>query len=192
MVSWLGSAAQKAIHHRLPHSSDDTLMECFMLTQKLVQSIFDYSDGLLIRKLGREIDKGVAGFYTPKGYTKVKIGKRAYTAHRIIYLWHHGILPEFIDHIDGNRSNNKIENLREATKAENCANQKIRNTNTSGMKGVSWHKANKKWKVAICKNYKSIYLGTYEDYELACLVAVEGTNLHHKEFSAFKGTQNGI
>jgi len=163
-----------------------------MLTQELVQSIFDYQDGNLIRKIGREIDLGVAGFKTPKGYIKVKIGKKAHAAHRIIFLWHHGFLPDVIDHIDGNKSNNKIENLRSATKAENSANQKIRTTNTSGMKGVSWQTANKKWRVAICKNYKPIYLGLYDDYDLACLVAAEATDLYHGNFSAFKGTQNGI
>ncbi len=163
-----------------------------MLTQELVRSIFDYEDGNLIRKKGRDIDLGVAGTLTPTGYVKAKIGKKAYPIHRLVFLLHHGYLPEFIDHIDGNRSNNKIENLRSATKAENSANQKIRTTNTSGMKGVSWHSANKKWKVAICKNYVPIYLGTYEDYELACLVAMEATDLYHGKFSAFKGTQNGI
>ena len=163
-----------------------------MLTQELVRSIFDYEDGNLIRKKGRDIDLGLAGTLTPKGYVKAKIGKKSYPIHRLVFLLHHGYLPDVIDHIDGNRANNKIENLRSATKAENSANQKIRTTNTSGMKGVSWHSANKKWKVAICKNYVPIYLGTYEDYELACLVAMEATDLYHGKFSAFKGTQNGI
>jgi hypothetical protein len=163
-----------------------------MLTQEIVLSIFDYQDGNLIRKKGRAIDLGVAGSKATNGYINIKIGKTGYKAHRIVFLWHHGYCPEFVDHIDGNRSNNKIENLRVATKAENSANQKIRSTNKSGMKGVSWHSANKKWKVAICKNYRPIYLGTYDDYELACLVAMEATNLYHEKFSAFKGTQNAI
>ena len=49
-----------------------------------------------------------------------------------------------IDHIDGNSKNNKIENLREATLSQNCQNQKIRNTNTSGTKGVWFHKQSNK------------------------------------------------
>lgn len=161
-----------------------------MLTQELVHSTFDYQHGQLIRKKGREIDKGIAGFISDKSYVKIKIGKKAFTAHRLVFLWHHGYLPEIIDHIDGNRSNNKIENLREATKAENCANQKIRSTNTSGMKGLVWHKANKKWIAQLCLNYKQYYFGSFVDRELAELVVIEATELFHKDFSAYKGVQH--
>jgi uncharacterized protein YigA (DUF484 family) len=106
-------------------------------------------------------------------------------------LYHNGYLPDLIDHIDGNKLNNRIENLREASKQENCQNQKVRLTNSSGVKGVSWHKANKKWIVAVCKNYKSYYCGTFEDKELAELVAMEATNKLHKQFSAYKGVLHG-
>jgi hypothetical protein len=106
-------------------------------------------------------------------------------------LYHNGYLPELVDHIDGNKLNNRIENLREASKQENAQNQKIRLTNSSGVKGVSWHRVNKKWKVALCKNYKPYYFGSYEDRELADLVAVEATDLLHKNFSAYKGVLNG-
>ena len=106
-------------------------------------------------------------------------------------MYHHGYLPKFVDHIDGNKQNNRIENLREASKQENSQNQKVRWTNSSGVKGVSWHKVNKKWKVALCKNYRSYYFGTYEDKELAELVSMEATDLLHKNFSAYKGVLNG-
>jgi len=63
----------------------------------------------------------------------------------LIFLYHHGYLPKFVDHIDGNKKNNRIENLREATKSQNAMNQKVSTRNTSGIKGVMWHKRDKKW-----------------------------------------------
>ena len=163
-----------------------------MITQKEVRDIFDYVDGVLIRKSGRQIDLGAAGYKTPQGYIKIKIKKKGHFAHRLIFIWHHGYYPQIIDHIDGNKENNRIENLRPATKSENCTNQKLRSTNKSGTKGVSWNAKLNKWKVAINKDYKSLYFGLYDDLELASLVAIEAANLYHKEFSAYKGVQNGI
>jgi hypothetical protein len=168
-------------------------MEQLQISQEYVLSAFDYQDGQLIRKIGRKGEIGaVAGcIHKGTGYIHIKIKAKAFKAHRLIFLYHNGYLPYLIDHIDGNRLNNRIENLREASKQENCQNQKIRLTNSSGVKGVSWHQINKKWKVALCKNYKSYYFGTYEDRELADLVAIEATDLLHKNFSAYKGVLHG-
>lgn len=161
-----------------------------MLTQELVRSIFDYQNGLLIRKIGKILKHKPVGYVSQSGYLKVRIGKKQYPAHRLVFLMHHGFLPEIIDHIDGNKLNNKIENLRPATCAENIANQKLRSTNKSGTKGVYWDKLNKKWNISLTKNYKKIYIGSFSDKELAELVAIEAANLYHGNFSAFKGTQN--
>ena len=168
-------------------------MEKQALTKELLESLFHYIDGSLIRKTGRVGDIGsVAGcIHRGTGYVHVKIDHKAYKLHRLVFLLHHGYLPEIVDHIDGNKANNRIENLRGATKSQNSMNQKIRSTNTSSVKGVSWHKVNKKWKVALCKNYKSYYYGTYEDKELADLVAVEATEILHGNFSSYKGVLNG-
>jgi len=163
------------------------------IDQDYVLSAFDYQDGQLIRKIGRINEIGsIAGcVHKGTGYVHIKIKAKAFKAHRLIFLYHYGYFPEFVDHIDGNKQNNRIENLREASKQENCQNQKVRWTNSSGVKGVSWHKVNKKWKVALCKNYRSYYFGTYEDKELAELVSMEATDLLHENFSAYKGVLNG-
>lgn len=168
-------------------------MEQLQISQEYVLSAFDYQDGQLIRKTGRKGEIGtVAGcIHKGTGYIHIKIKAKAFKAHRLIFLYHNGYLPELIDHIDGNKLNNRIKNLREASKQENSHNQKVRLTNSSGVKGVSWHKVSKKWKVALCKDYKSYYFGTYEDRELADLVAVEATDLLHKNFSAYKGVLHG-
>jgi hypothetical protein len=168
-------------------------MENLAISHDYVLSAFDYQDGNLIRKIGRVNEIGqVAGcLHKGKGYIHVKIKAKCFKAHRLIFLYHHGYLPECVDHIDGDKTNNKIENLRAATKEENCRNQKIRSTNKSGYKGVKWVEHCKKWQVEVCKNYKQLRFGMYEDLELAGLVAIEATELIHGRFSAYKGVLNG-
>jgi len=168
-------------------------METLAIDHEYVLSAFDYQDGNLIRKTGRVNEIGqIAGcVHKGKGYIHVKIKAKCFKAHRLIFLYHHGYLPECVDHIDGDKTNNKIENLRAATKEENCRNQKIRSTNKSGYKGVKWVEHCKKWQVEVCKNYKQLRFGMYEDLELAGLVAIEATELIHGRFSAYKGVLNG-
>lgn len=75
--------------------------------------------------------------------------------------------PEFIDHIDGNRRNNKIDNLRACTLSENQMNRKLNSNSTTGYTGVSFMKNKRKFKATIYKNSKPIYLGIYETAEEA-------------------------
>ena len=95
-----------------------------MLTQEEVKNIFYYDDGKLYWKNPPNVNKYLknreAGSYTEKGYKVVNINKKRYRIHHIIFLYHHGYLPnQFIDHIDNNKTNNKIENLRECTASQN-------------------------------------------------------------------------
>jgi hypothetical protein len=168
-------------------------MEKLAISHDYVRSAFDYKDGNLIRKIGRVNEIGaVAGcIHRGTGYVHIKIKAKAFKAHRLIFLYHHGFLPDLVDHIDGNKTNNKIENLRLATKQENCRNQKVRSTNKSGYKGVKWVNFYKKWKVEVGKDYKQFSFGLYDDLELAGLVAAEATELIHGRFSAYKGVLNG-
>ena len=168
-------------------------MENLAISHDYVLSAFDYQDGNLIRKSGRVNEIGqIAGcVHKGTGYIHVKIKAKSFKAHRLVFLYHNGFLPEFVDHIDGDKANNRIENLRAATKEENCRNQKIRSTNKSGCKGVKWVKCKNKWQVEVCRNYKQINFGYYEDLELASLVAIEATELIHGRFSAYKGVLYG-
>ena len=163
-----------------------------MITQEYLISAFEYKDGQLIRKIGRANEIGqIAGYLIPAGYVRLKIKGKNYAAHRIIFFYHNGYLPECVDHINGIKTDNCIENLRAATKSENCMNQKLRNTNKSGIKGLKWQKSNSRWVVAIMKNYKYYYFGCFKDKELAELVAIEATELVHGKFSSYKGVLNG-
>ena len=168
-------------------------MENLAISHDYVLSAFDYQDGNLVRKTGRvnEIGQIAGSVHKASGYIHVKINTKAHKAHRLVFLYHYGYLPECVDHIDGDKANNRIENLRAATKEENCRNQKIRSTNKSGCKGVKWVKCKNKWQVEVCRNYKQINFGYYEDLELASLVAIEATELIHGRFSAYKGVLHG-
>lgn len=87
---------------------------------------------------------------------------------------HHFILPKktgfVIDHINRNKLDNRRSNLRYATRSQNCMNRGMMKSNTSGYRGISWHKPSKKWQVRISYNHKMIALGTYSDIEEAARV----------------------
>jgi len=164
------------------------------LTLSKLHELFDYKNGNLIWKFAksRRVKAGdIAGCLDEYGYILIGVNGGVYRAHRLIYFYHHGYFPLFIDHIDGNRANNKIENLRSVTTSQNAMNQKISTRNSSGIKGVMWHKRDKKWVVQLRVNSKNHSFGYFDDKELAELVAIEATNKLHKEFSAYKGVLNG-
>ena len=142
----------------------------FTLTQEYLHAHFEYCDGILINKTKRNGKSPVgkeAGSLCDNRYKTVFIcGKRYYT-HRLIFMMFHGYIPKEIDHIDRNKLNNKIENLRSVTKAENVVNQKIRTDNKSGVRGISWNSENKKWVVSKQQNNKRKYLGYFDSLELA-------------------------
>ena len=103
-----------------------------------------YANGVLYweRPKSNRIRKGdVAGTEHGNGYLKVRLGDKVYYAHRLVYYMHHGWMPEQIDHINGNRSDNRIDNLRAATKSQNALNSRMPKNNTSGVKNVSWCKS---------------------------------------------------
>ena len=164
------------------------------VTLSKLHELFDYKDGNLIWKIAasRRVKAGdIAGSINEYGYIVIGVKGRVYRAHRLIYFYHNGHFPLLIDHIDGNKTNNKIENLRSVTTYQNAMTKKISTRNSSGIKGVMWHKRDKKWVVQLKVNSKCHSFGYYEDKELAELVAIEATNKLHKEFSAYQGVLNG-
>ena len=79
--------------------------------------------------------------------------------------------------------NNSIENLRDATKAENAWNSKLHKNNTSGVKGVSWNKQTKKWKAEIRANGYSSFLGRFNTLDDAKIAIEKARKNLHQEFS---------
>jgi hypothetical protein len=158
-----------------------------MLTKELLHEYFDYQDGKLLwsKMSGTRSDLvgKEAGSINEQNYRRIKIGNKLYMAHRVVFMYHHGYMPTEVDHIDCDRQNNRIENLRAVSKKENCWNRKMPTNNTSGIKGVCWHKSTNRWYVQLQVNKKMKYLGTYEDIELAELVAIEARSKYHGEFA---------
>jgi hypothetical protein len=156
------------------------------MNQEMLHKLFVYKNGRLYWKVSNtnRIKVGdIAGYITEHGYRKIRVEKKQEYEHRIVFLMHHGFLPKHLDHIDGNKLNNKIENLREATHSQNMMNVKIKKNNTSGTKGVCFDKQRKKWLVRITIQNKDIHLGRFDDLELAELVAIEGRDKYHKSFA---------
>lgn len=147
-----------------------------------------YKDGCLFWKKSRGSKKegDLAGYNHPDGAKRVRFNKILWLEHRLIFYIFYKYLPEFIDHIDGDRLNNSIENLREATRSENNRNSRIKKNNSSGVKGVSWCSDIKKWRVRCRYLNKEHSFGLFDDLELAELVSIEVRNLYHGSFARHK------
>jgi hypothetical protein len=167
------------------------------LTQAEAHRLFEYRDGLLFWKTRPRSDfksdlawkqwnpkhsGKCAGCYSGSHAT-VAINRVHYPLARIIFLMHHGYLPEIVDHADCNPMNNNISNLRAATKAENQRNSGMFSHNTSGIKGVIWSKAAKKWTGRVKVNGYGKHLGVFEDKELAAEFVQLAREMLHGEFA---------
>jgi len=110
----------------------------------------------------------VAGTVGKRGYARISINGNRNYAHRLAWFYIYGYLPEGeIDHIDRNRINNKISNLREVSRACNERNKDISKGNTSGVKGISWAKLRRKWVAQIKVDGRGFFLGRYNKFHNA-------------------------
>ena len=126
----------------------------------------------------------VAGRLCLREYRQIGINSTVYFTHRLAWFYMTGVWPaDQIDHIDGCRANNKFSNLREATGSQNMHNSKKHSNNTSGFKGVSWYKRNKKWTAQIQVSNKQIHIGCYDDPQEAHAAYCAAAEAHHKEFA---------
>lgn len=125
-----------------------------------------------------------AGSRTLNGYWFIAIHSRFHFSHRLAWAHVHEAWPrEQIDHINGNREDNRIANLREATAAENQQNICLQKNSSSGIKGVNYDKRRGKWIVWIGVNKKSMYCGGYESKEEAAEVARKVREQVHGAFT---------
>jgi hypothetical protein len=92
----------------------------------------------------------------------------------------HGYEPTELDHINRDRTDNRIENLREVSRSQNNYNHPVRVDNTSGKRNVCWDKSRNSWKVFVSINKKRICLGRFKDFDLACLVADESRDKYYR------------
>lgn len=143
-----------------------------------LDEIFEYRDGELYwKKPTGTLDGG--------GYMQTGIKGKYCKNHRIIFMMHHGYVPDFIDHIDGNPLNNRIENLRAVTESQNQYNRSFQRNNKTGIKGVSWDKSQKRWKARIGIDGKDILLGHFNNINDAENAVKEARIKYHGEFANF-------
>ena len=144
-----------------------------MLTQSYISECFLYDEqtGNLIHKKTTNVRKAgsVAGSPNEFGYQKIGIDGKVYSAHRLVWILFNGEIADglCIDHINRNKSDNRISNLRLVTRKQNMENTSRPTTNISGYKGVSWWRATSKWKAQISHAGKKYHIGLYETKEEA-------------------------
>lgn len=161
------------------------------MTQQEIHKLFDYKDGNLIWKIARNSRAKVGGVAgkTPhhSGYKVVTVDNHQYSQHRLVWIYHNGKIENNIeiDHINGIKNDNRIENLRIATRNQNIQNQSKRKHNTSGFKGINFHKASNKWAASIGYNKKRIHLGLRDTAEEASLLYQHAANKLHKQFAKY-------
>ncbi len=142
---------------------------------KEIKKVFNYdpNTGHFIRLRSRRGDLvgKICNSCNAYGYIRIQVNGKRYLAHRLAWLYMMGIWPKNqIDHINGIKDDNRWCNLREATQSENNYNSIKRKDNSSGYRGVTWHKKDKKWQAQICVNKKYIFLGQFSSKEDAAKV----------------------
>jgi len=118
---------------------------------------YNKETGTLTWKTGRRAGKQAGAILN--GYRAVQLDDKSYLTHRISYYMGAGVEPEQVDHINGVKDDNRLENLRSVSSRENSLNQKKRSTNTSGVMGVTYHIVKEKWQARLSQ----VYLGTFSD-----------------------------
>lgn len=116
-------------------------------------------------------------------YRKISIDGQQYLAHRLAWFYMHGLWPAHeIDHINGNGSDNRIANLRQATRGENSTNSPAQKSNKIGLRGVHFHRGAKRYRAQICKNLKITHLGYFDTAEDAHAAYLTAAHKLHGEF----------
>lgn len=144
-----------------------------MITVSRIRELLDYdaASGVLLWKKARSglaTAGSRAGSKNMKGYRMVSIDGTRYQEHRIVWAIVHGRILDrtvCIDHVNGQKDDNRIENLRLAESWQNSANMTITNRNTSGFKGVTFHKSTGKWQAVIMVRGVQKYLGLFKSAE---------------------------
>ena len=157
------------------------------LTQERLKELLDYDPetGVFTARVARSSNLPVgarAGSVTVRGYVNIHVCNKVYYAHRLAWFYVHGRWPNgHLDHINRVASDNRIANLREATRPQNMANTPVRSHNKSGKKGVAKH--HHKWVASICKHGRKVHLGSFGSAEEAHAAYVAAARDIHGEFA---------
>jgi hypothetical protein len=140
---------------------------------------YDPETGIITwkRNIGRARAGKEAGTICEHGYRQLQVEGVRYYAHRLAWFFAYGQWPaDQIDHINGDRADNRLCNLRESSQQDNCRNRRANHSNQSGIKGIYWDTLNNKWRAQICVAGTNQNLGLFDTKEAAA-EAYEGASL---------------
>lgn len=165
-------------------------MKALGISQSELHRVLDYrpDSGEFTWKVkngGRSTGVGeIAGGRTHNGYWRISIGGIRYLAHRLAWVYVFGEIDNTkdIDHINGNPLDNRISNLRLATRSQNLLNKGRQKRNTSGIVGVTWNKKSRTWHAKGCLCGKDYFIGAFNSISDAAAARKEFETRHHGEF----------
>jgi hypothetical protein len=140
----------------------------------VLKELFEYRDGCLYWRVSRgpSVKAGSkAGCVNGEGYMVVGLNYRKFLVHRIAWALHGNAPVPLLDHVNGDKTDNRIENLRIGNPEMNMQNMRLRRDSTSGIKGVSWHKQSNRWTGQVWHRNKIYLAGSFTDKE-ECAAAV--------------------
>lgn len=158
------------------------------LTAALLRDCIDYDPITGIARWkktvnSRAVSGSAIGNKRTTGYLKFVFKGKYLLVHRVAWYLENGEWADVIDHINGIRDDNRIENLRACHPHENALNTRRRKDNKCGVKNVSWHKSAKKYQVQLCVNGKDVHFGYFNTLEEAEVAAKMARIEHHKAFA---------
>ena len=148
--------------------------------------LYNKNTGIFYWNVNRQkIQKGsIAGGLSGEGYIQIRVLGKKMGAHRMAWLLHYGTLPKNqLDHINEIKTDNRIENLREATHSQNMRNYTHNVKNTSGYKNVVWSKKSSKWQVGLRVNGKKKHIGLFNSINEAVEAAQSARQQFHGAFA---------
>lgn len=158
-----------------------------MITAETLRDLLDYdpeTGEFRWRNCTRpHLNGKIAGTLNSDGYRVIRFAGQLHYGHRLAWLHQTGEWPEAeVDHRDLNKSNNRWNNLRQATHEENTSNGGLRNNNSSGHKGVYFNKRQQQWHASITVSGKSMHLGYFNDLDVAAASYAAASSKLHGEF----------
>lgn len=147
-----------------------------LIEPSAVRDLFRYMEGrLYFMAYRRDKPAGAMG----REYWCITINRRRYFAHRLVWAYFNGAWPEHeIDHIDGDKLNNRIENLRDVPRRTNKQNTRRANRGNAGLLGTHLFR-NGRWKASINVDGKNKHLGYFDTTQQAHIAYLEAKRLHH-------------
>ena len=163
-----------------------------MVTQERLRELFYYipETGEFVRKISVKHNgtnthkKGTVirgSVSSTSGYCRITVDGVLYLAHRLAWVYTYGELraDDVLDHINRNRTDNRIANLRIVNWSQNGQNKGKQSNNTSGIPGVHWHKLTNKWEVRVHINKKRVSVGWFTDFEEAVAVRQKAVETYY-------------